>query len=87
MVDDVDVIVEMPTGTVGVSDDEIVRAVHTASEPHTEVVHALNMLRTVHVELLGREVLRVRVHLIAAMERGTHLLCTPDDRLGRVERA
>lgn len=87
VIDDVDVVVQMPTGTVGVCDDEVVRAVHPACELHAELVHTLHVLRTVHVELLGGEVLCIGVHLVAAMERSRDLLGTPDDLLGRVERA
>lgn len=87
VVHDVDVVVEMPACAVGVSDDEVVGTVHPACELHTELAHTSDVLGIVHVELLGREVLRVRVHLVLAMERGTHLLCAPDDLLGRVETA
>lgn len=87
MIDDVDVIVKMPACAVGVSDDEVVGAVHPARELHTKLVHTLHVLGILHVELLGGEVLCVGVHLVAAMERRAHLLRTPHDFLGRVERA
>lgn len=82
MVHRVDVVVQVPTGTVDVSDHEEVGAVHPASELYTEVMHTLDVLRVFHVELLRREILCVRVHLVPATERSAHLLCTRDDRLG-----
>lgn len=87
MINDVDVVMEMPTGTVGVCNDEVVGAVHASSELYTKLMHTLHVLGVVHVELLGREVLGVGVHLVAAMKRRAHLLRIPHDLLGRVERA
>lgn len=87
MINDVDVVVQMPACAVGVSDDEVVGAVHPARELHAEVVHTLHVVGIVHVEFLGGEVLGVGVHLVAAMARSTHLLRTSYDFLGRVERA
>lgn len=87
MIDHIDVVVQMPTGTVGVSDDKVISTVHPASEPHTELVYTSDVLDVVDIELLRGEVLCVRVHLVAAMERGTHLLGTPDDLLRRLKRA
>lgn len=87
VIDHVDVVVEMSACTVGVGNDEVVGTVHPVSELHPELVHTLHVLRTVHVELLGGEVLCIGVHLVAAMERSRDLLGTPDDLLGRVERA
>lgn len=81
MVHDVDVIVQMTARAVGVSDHEEVRAVHPLRELHAEIMHALNVLRVIHVELLRREVLRVGVHLVATMECSTHLLRTCNDLL------
>ena len=76
MVHDVDVIVQMTARAVGVSDHEEVRAVHPLRELHAEIMHALNVLRVIHVELLRREVLRVGVHLVATMECRTHRACS-----------
>lgn len=87
MINDVDVVVQMTSGTVGVCDDEVVGAVHASSELYTKLMHTLHVLGVVNVELLGGEVLRVGVHLVTATERRTHLLRTPHDLLGRVERA
>lgn len=70
MVHDVDVVMQMSACAVGVRNHEVVSAVHAASEFHAELVHTLDVLGIVHVELLGREVLRVCVHLIASMKRG-----------------
>lgn len=87
MINDVDVVVQMPACAVGVSDDEVIGTVYPACELHAEVVHTLHVLGIVHVELLGGEVLGVGVHLVSAMARSTHLLRTSHDFLGRVERA
>lgn len=87
MVHHIDVVVKMSTGTVGMRHDKEVRAVHPLRELHTEVVHPLDVLRVLSVELFRRKVLRVGVHLIATTERSRDLLCTRDDRLGRVQRA
>lgn len=86
MIHDVDVVVQVPTCAICVGHDEIVSAVHPSRELHAQVVHTLHVLGIVHVELLGGEVLRVRVHLVAAMERSRDLLSTPDDLLRRVHR-
>lgn len=51
VINDVDVIVKMPTGTVGVGDDEVIGAIHPACELHAEVVHTLDVLGVVQVEL------------------------------------
>ena len=51
MVDDVDVVVQMSTGTIRVGDDEVVGAIHRACELHAEVVHTLDVLGVVQVEL------------------------------------
>ena len=80
MVHDVDVIVQMTARAVGVSDHEEVRAVHPLRELHAEVMHALDVLRIIHVELLRREVLRVGVHLVATTDC-TDLLSTLNNRL------
>lgn len=86
MIHDVDVIVQVPTRTVGMRRNKEVCTVHALGELHAEIMHALDVLRIIHVELLRREVLRVRVHLVATTNC-RDLLCTRDERLGRFHRA
>ena len=73
---------EMTARAIGVSDHEEVSTVHALRELDAEVMHTLNMLRVLHVELLRREVLRVGVHLVPTTERSRDLFCTFDDRFG-----
>lgn len=80
MIHNVDVVVQVPTRTVGVRHDKEVCTVHTLRELHTEVMHALDVLRIIHVELLRREVLRIGVHLVATTNC-TDLLSTCNERL------
>ncbi len=87
MIHDVDVVVQVPTRTIGVRHDKEVCTVHALSKFHAEIMHAPDVLRIIHVELLRGEVLRVGVHLVKAMERSTHLLSTCNDRLWRLHRA
>lgn len=87
MIHNVDVIVQVPTRTVGMRHDKEVCTVHALRKLHTEIMHALDVLRIVHVELLRREVLRVGVHLVTAMECSTHLLRACDDLLRFPHRA
>ena len=87
MIHHVDVVVQMPTRTIGVRHDKEVCTVHALGELHAEIMHALDMLRVIHVELLRREVLRVGVHLVTAMECHAHLLRTCNDLLRSPHRA
>ena len=80
MIHDVDVIVQVPTRTVGMRRNEKVCTVHALGKLHTEVMHALDVLRIIHIELLRREVLRVGVHLVATTDC-TDLLSTLNNRL------
>lgn len=48
---------------VDVRHDEVVRAVHVLGEQSTQFVHTLDVDGVVHVELVGAEILRVRVQL------------------------
>lgn len=80
MIHDVDVIVQVPTRTVGMRRNKEVCTVHALGELHTEVMHALDVLRIIHIELLRREVLRVGVHLVATTNC-RDLLSTRNDRL------
>lgn len=77
----------MTARAIGVRHDKKVSAVHALRELDAELMHALNVLRTVHVELFRRKVLGVRVHLISPTERSRHLLCSLNDRLRRLHRA
>lgn len=81
MIHNVDVVVQVSSRTIGVRHDKEVCTVHALCKLHTEIMHALDVLRIIHVELLRGEVLRVGVHLVAAMERSTHLLSTCNDLL------
>ncbi len=87
MIDHVDVIVQVTPCTIRVCNHEVICRVHPFGELYTEFMHTLHVLRIVHVELLRREVLRIRVHLVAPIERGAHLLGAHDDRLRRLKRA
>jgi len=87
VIHDVDVVVQVPTRTIGVRHDKEVCTVHALGKFHTEIMHALDVLRIIHVELLRGEVLRVGVHLVKTMERSTHLLCTCNDLLWQLHRA
>jgi len=80
VIHDVDVIVQVPTRTVGMRRNEEVCTVHALGELHAEIMHALDVLRIIHVELLRREVLRVGVHLVATTNC-RDLLSTRNDRL------
>ena len=87
MIHDVDVIVQVPTRTVGMRRNKEVCTVHALGELHAEIMHALDVLRIIHVELLRGEVLRVGVHLVTAMECHAHLLRTCNDLLRSPHRA
>ena len=87
MIHNVDVVVQVPTRTIGVRHDKEVCTVHALSELHAEIMHALDVVRVIHVELFRREVLRVGVHLVTAMECSTHLLRTCNDLLRFPHRA
>lgn len=87
MIHDVDVVVQVPTRTIGVRHDKKVCTVHALGKLHTEVMHALDVLRVIHVELLRGEVLRIGVHLVTAMECSTHLLRACNDLLLPTHRA
>lgn len=52
MIHDIDVIVEMPTSTIGVSDDELAGAVHPFFKPRSKLMHSLDVLGAIHIELL-----------------------------------
>jgi hypothetical protein len=56
----------MTAPAVGVGHHEVVRTVHVLGELAAEIVHALDVVGVVHVELIGAEVLRVRVQLDSA---------------------
>lgn len=81
MIHDVDVVMQMPTRTIGVRYDKKVCTVHALGKLHPEIMHTLDVLRIIHIELLRGEVLRVGVHLVKAMERSTHLFRTCNDHL------
>lgn len=49
--------------TVGMGHDEEVRAMHVLGELAPEIVDALDVVRVVHVELIGGEILGVAVQL------------------------
>ena len=66
MIHNVDVVVQVPTRTIGVRHDKEVCTVHALSELHAEIMHALDVVRVIHVELFRREVLRVGVGLCAS---------------------
>lgn len=87
MIHNVDVVVQVPSRTIGVRHDKEICTVHTLGELHTEIMHALDVLRIIHVELLRGEVLRVGVHLVTAMECHAHLLRTCNDLLRSPHRA
>ena len=80
MIHNVDVVVQVPTCTIGVRHDKEVCTVHALRKLHAEIMHALDVLRIIHVELLRREVLRIGVHLVATTNC-TDLLSTPNNRL------
>lgn len=87
MIHNVDVIVQVPTRTIGVRHDKEVCTVHALGKFHTEIMHTPNVLRIIHVELLRGEVLRVGVHLVTTMECNAHLLSTCNDLLRSTHRA
>ncbi|MFZ1257883.1 MAG: hypothetical protein WAQ25_00215 [Candidatus Saccharimonas sp.] len=86
VVDDVDVVVEVPTRTVNVSNHEVVGGVHALGQEHAEHVDPTHMIGVVEVELIRREVLRVGVQLVATMVGMGELLGTGDEVLGRRHR-
>ncbi|MEZ7672131.1 hypothetical protein O3684_01970 [Pauljensenia sp. 20925_1_27] len=86
VIHNVDVVVQVPTRTIGVRHDKKVCTVHALGKLHTEVMHALDVLRIIHIELLRREVLRVGVHLVATTNC-TDLLSTRNNRLRSTHRA
>lgn len=86
MIHNVDVVVQVPTRTIGVRHDKEVCTVHALGELHTEVMHAPDVLRIIHIKLLRREVLRVGVHLVATTDC-TDLLSTRNKRLRFPHRA
>ena len=80
VIHNVDVVVQVPTRTIGVRHDKKVCTVHALGKLHTEIMHALDVLRIIHVKLLRREILRVGVHLVATTDC-TDLLSTRNKRL------
>ena len=86
MIHNVDVVVQVPTRTIGVRHDKKVCTVHALGKLHTEVMHALDVLRIIHIELLRREILRVGVHLVATTNC-RDLLSTRNKRLRFPHRA
>lgn len=86
VIHNVDVVVQVPTRTIGVRHDKKVCTVHALGKLHTEVMHALDVLRIIHIELLRREILRVGVHLVATTNC-RDLLSTRNKRLRFPHRA
>lgn len=66
MVDEVDVVVEVPADRVLVGDHEVVSRVHPPGQLDAQLMDALDVLGVLHVELIGGEVLRVAVQLVGA---------------------
>ncbi len=74
MVDDVDVVVKVPAGRVGVGDHEVISRVHPLRELHAQLIDPLHVPPVVLVELVRREILRVRVQLVLPpVSLGQHL--------------
>lgn len=86
MIHNVDVVVQVSTRTIGVRHDKKVCTVHALGKLHTEIMHALDVLRIIHIKLLRREVLRVGVHLVMTTDC-TDLLSTRNKRLRSTHRA
>ncbi len=64
-------------------DHEVVSRVHPPGQLDAQLMNSLDVLGVVHVELVGREVLRVGVELVAATVCLGQGLGTLDELLGR----
>ena len=87
MVDDVDVVVKVPAGRVGVGDHEVIGRVHPLRKLHAQVIDPLHVPPVVLVELVRREILRVRVQLVLPPVGPRQSLCAGDEGPRRLHRA
>lgn len=84
MVDDVDMVMQVTAGRVGMGDHEVIGRVHPASELLAQLIDPPHVPLVVRVELLGREVLRVRVQLVLPTARFRQRLSAGDEALRRL---
>ena len=81
----VDVIVNVAARGIGMRHDHVVRRVHFFREPPPERVDFFHILRTVLVELVRREILRVAVHLNRSTMRRRASFGESHERLRRLD--
>lgn len=87
MVDDVDMVMQVTAGRVGMGDHKVIGRVHPASELYAQLIDTLHVPPVVLAELVRREVLRVRIQLVLpAVSLGQHL-STGHERLWCLEGA
>lgn len=87
VIDLVHVVVRMASGRVNMRRNEVICRVQPLRQLHPQLVNASNIVGAVHVELVRRKVLRVRVQLDLAAVSLRQRLGTGDEILGRPDRA
>lgn len=87
VVHEVDVVVKVPSRTVRVRHDEVVRGIHPLGQLHPELVDRGGVIGVMEVELVRGKVLRVGVELVLPAPSGRQLLGTRNEFLRRCQRA
>lgn len=87
MVDDVNMVMKVTAGRVGMGDHKVIGRVHPASELLAQLIDTLHVPPVVLVELVRREVLRVRIQLVLPAVGPRQSLCAGDEHLWCIDGA